>query len=1345
MKGLFIFIPLFFSFSNLFAQPSNDDCSGIIDLGTIPICPHPDTFTNFGATKSIPFTNPSDNLPSCFTGGVINRDVWFQFLVPPDGSVVDFTIELTGVNGPNGSIVQPQIAVYRGDCLIDGLAELFCATAAPGETEVSIELVGTTPGLPLFLRISDWSASGTPNWGDFQLCVKPFDPVFNMGEESSTTSCFGTLYDAGGPNADYPSGQNNSFTVCPQIFTECIAVDIVLVSTEEGFDFLRVFAGDDTNSPLLANFDAYGTNVQLQVPGQCVTFQFISDGSIQDEGFELNWQCQASPCNIAPPSTCSSPTIIPSLPYSASGLTTCNAQNSVNTSPCDDNDWMQGEDVIFTYTSLGDECISVNISGSNGATAVGIFDDCPEMANNCISVEGGEDEGPDPVIEAAFLPTADTYYIVVDNPIFCTPFNIEINEVTCPVIMPSAAFCEDAQLMNGCGNEPNLPSTVNIAPGQGDPDFLEDNINIGCWGGIDQPNFTFFYFQAQTNGEFAFVIESANIDEASDIDFQVWGPLASVEELCSFAANNQPIRSSYAQGAEPTGLAHINPLSGQTVTDTCEQAGFPPLGGDGFLTPIDVEIGKYYLVMINDYGGDIESGAISIDFSNTSTGVLDPIGFDFSVTQGTIVCPGDSVQLEATGGDVFQWINPDGLDCQYCPNPVATPDQSITYSVAVSSLCISDTLEVKVDVLNVDAGSDITICLNEDIQIVAGSDFSNISYQWTGPAGFLSCSDCASPIVTGTQAGSYSIIVSALGSNCSSSDTMQLTVLPDLAPTFQIAPDQFVCGGTTVSLGGTAVQGVSYAWSSSPQGFFSDQSNPSDSPTQTTTYYLQATNSQCPTPSLDSVVVTVSELPVFVLENDTTICLGQSVQLSNSIPESGVVYEWSPSIGLSNPNSLNTLAAPTQPTTYTLTASRMGCQRQESINIGVVTIDLGIQNIKPTEICRGTSLPLTATVNPPGTTISWTPNDGSLSTNTGPNVIATPTSTTNYIASATIGQCVLFDTFSLIVDSLPWNIGLTTTDTIICEGELVQLNSSSFEPSAFTGMQFQWSGDGLLTLTDLPNALVQPTETTTYYRLTTNGACSVIDSVTVFVSNSPSLTVSPDTILNCGTSSIQLFAQASEPGGTYEWSDGSTIQNPVFELGIGVNEFSIVYTSVCGETVTETVEVNVFGGPNVEITNVTDSVFQGTEIVLAADSMNAVSILWSNGSISDTAIVSPVSLPTTTYWVAVTDEFGCVASDTLVLEVLEPLFEIPNAFSPNGDNTNEVFNVVVLGETIVIQSMKIWNRWGQLVFESKNSNEGWDGNKGGKPSPSDVYIYSIQIKMPDGKELKRKGDVTLLR
>ena len=143
----------------------------------------------------------------------------------------------------------------------------------------------------------------------------------------------------------------------------------------------------------------------------------------------------------------------------------------------------------------------------------------------------------------------------------------------CPIVFPSAALCEDALSMNGC-NAQGQSTIINVAPGDGDPSFVVDGVNAGCWTAAASPaNHTWFFFQAQTDGNFGFILDAANPAEASDIDFIVWGPILDPLDLCGYAAANEPIRSSWAGGADPTGLADIHPVLGVPVIDECEDAG----------------------------------------------------------------------------------------------------------------------------------------------------------------------------------------------------------------------------------------------------------------------------------------------------------------------------------------------------------------------------------------------------------------------------------------------------------------------------------------------------------------------------------------------------------------------------------------------------------------------------------------------------------------------------------------------------------------------------------------------------------------------------------------------------
>ncbi len=133
-----------------FSQPINDDCAGLIDLGIVPICPSSSIYTNVDATAS---DIGSGNIPDCFNGGLVDRDVWFMFTT--DNMITDFTITVTGITDGMGStpIVNPQIEIYRGDCMFDGLASLeVCVSALAGESIVSTNVFGLDLNTPLFYK-----------------------------------------------------------------------------------------------------------------------------------------------------------------------------------------------------------------------------------------------------------------------------------------------------------------------------------------------------------------------------------------------------------------------------------------------------------------------------------------------------------------------------------------------------------------------------------------------------------------------------------------------------------------------------------------------------------------------------------------------------------------------------------------------------------------------------------------------------------------------------------------------------------------------------------------------------------------------------------------------------------------------------------------------------------------------------------------------------------------------------------------------------------------------------------------------------------------------------------------
>jgi gliding motility-associated-like protein len=148
-------------------------------------------------------------------------------------------------------------------------------------------------------------------------------------------------------------------------------------------------------------------------------------------------------------------------------------------------------------------------------------------------------------------------------------------------------------------------------------------------------------------------------------------------------------------------------------------------------------------------------------------------------------------------------------------------------------------------------------------------------------------------------------------------------------------------------------------------------------------------------------------------------------------------------------------------------------------------------------------------------------------------------------------------------------------------------------------------------------------------------------------------------------------------------------------------------------------------------------------------SQNAVSYRWDFGD----GNFSTETNPTHTYaregefvvCLNAAKEFGCEDSICKPVKVIfKGLVDVANAFSPNGDGQNDV--IYVKGYGIEELEFRIYNRWGELVFETNDINIGWDGTYKGIPQEMEVYVYTLRAKFKDGREsgLKR-GNITLLR
>ncbi len=1255
MRKFLLLLSFFCCTLSVFAQTDGaDECADAISLGEAPNCPDNTVYSNSNATASV---LPFDNTPVCFTTTPDN-DVWFTFTTPADGSIIDFTVQLLSSNDNDNGIQNPQIAVYRIDGSCDELAEYDCASAADGNTNLSIDLPGLTPGEIYYLRINDYSATGTPNSGEFTLCVSEFVPFFNMCQDMASSSCFGTLYDSGGPDGDYMSGENCVFTICPDAFNECIVINIADYNLENNFDELIFYAGNDTDAPVISTLSgaANGNLFEIQTDSDCITIQMTTDGSGQQEGFALSWQCSSLDCD----SSLDDITVISGLPFESDNLTTCDNAATFQETACGTPDFMAGPEAVFTYTTDGmvDDCYTITIENAAAGTGVLVLNGPPDNpASECVAVSTTSTLG------SADLSAGGTYYIIVANADGCTDFDISIQPGPC-LVNPSLenALCNP---INGCAGEDGLPTQFSFST-----DFFQDipvtDANDGCWGGPNAANFYWFTMEAAVDGPFGFIFNAADPAEASDIDFNVWGPFTNEgvcgnpDSIINIISTTEPLASSYSGGQEPTGLIDIHPDTGVPQTELYDCEGVDGSLNDDFVSTIATTQGEVYVVLVNDWQGNILSGMVEVDFSPSGDGVLDAPNNPTIAVEDAEICQGVPVQLEVEGavGDIT-WSPSQTLSCNDCPDPIANPQETTEYTLTISGVCYSSESTVTVNVYNADAGPDLTVCDGETIEIVAGQIYEEGNYFWTGPEGTIEDAETASPLITPAGPGTYTYNVTLVTEDCVITDQMILTVVDDAAAQYVVSDDVQLCNGGSYELGGSQFPNTSYSWVSEPAGFTSNEANPTVFPEQTTTYYLTANNtvSNCIFPSVDSVTVEVFQPVALTLNPDIGICLGDTTILSILEAEEDAEYLWTPSAGIvGDPTQPNVSAVPQETTTYTLTATRGVCVTTEQITVTVSEILINID--EPAEdvgICVGETVDISATALPANINVVWTPSAG-LTPPTGTSVVAAPTEPTLYFATVETEGCVRTDSIFIDVDSLPESAvaELIPQKDVYCEGEVVTFVFPVYEPADYPDIMHQWfplNDDQFESADTLWNMVISTLETTTFYRETVNGFCEVTDSVTIEVIEIPdlTLTIEPTEICAGETVQLQLTSEAELTSITWESEEAplscDDCENPTS------TPFETTIYSASAETEEGdcplsagpiTVTVNPLPAINVTATpSLTICPGDGAVIINAGN--DADNFIWTdaNGNVVSTSNLFTASPEeTTTYTISATNDAG---------------------------------------------------------------------------------------------------------
>ncbi|MBK8340691.1 MAG: hypothetical protein IPK99_12175 [Flavobacteriales bacterium] len=348
--------------------------------------------------------------------------------------------------------------------------------------------------------------------------------------------------------------------------------------------------------------------------------------------------------------------------------------------------------------------------------------------------------------------------------------------------------------------------------------------------------------------------------------------------------------------------------------------------------------------------------------------------------------------------------------------------------------------------------------------------------------------------------------------------------------------------------------------------------------------------------------------------------------------------QWSPSGTLNNPNSATPTASPLASTWYTFSATGgNGCVFTDSLFIEVQA-PFSITLPGDTTLCSASGIPLQATASSgQGIVWQWSPNNGSLSTTTGPSPIATPSATTTYslIATTNIG-CT--DTEQVTITVGPtMSVSASASDVQLCQGETSQLTAAVQGPA---NAQLQWQPAGSLNNPLSLTPIASPTTTTNYTATLTDPitSCAMQASVTVAVTTTYTIAATPDTTL-CNTLGFQLNVQHNVPAPfNIAWTpfnllNSGSIASPSI-MADTTMAFNVSVTDANGCSVSDS--VHVVDAFDSMINPVNMSACQGQSLVLDAGFPGS-DYVWAHGPTSQTVLVNTSA----SYTVEITDMQGC--------------------------------------------------------------------------------------------------------
>ncbi|MBK7667436.1 MAG: gliding motility-associated C-terminal domain-containing protein [Sphingobacteriaceae bacterium] len=733
---------------------------------------------------------------------------------------------------------------------------------------------------------------------------------------------------------------------------------------------------------------------------------------------------------------------------------------------------------------------------------------------------------------------------------------------------------------------------------------------------------------------------------------------------------------------------------------------------------------------------------------------------------GTITCLTTSVQVvgtTTTSPATYTWSGPGIVGV--ANTPTINVNQGGVYTLTLTNTLNGCTSVVTNSITADNAAvtptttSSTTItCTNPTSTLTTNVGAGSYSYNWSGP-GIVGTNTLST--ATSSLGGTYNVTVTNTSNGCVGIGTISVASNTTVPASVTVTPSSYTLScatPTTQIVVGSPTGGTTFSWTAPGTGnILSGGTTQTVSISGPGVYSVVATATNgCSAAVTTATMVADVNSPNVTLSSPNLSITCISTTPSLTLTPTGTVviasYSWSPASGISSGSNTTTPTFTASGNYTCLITAANGCTITATIPVTDNTVTptattSAIANIS----CASTSVDINPTYTPStGLTYTWT-GTGIVGSANNSSVTVNQSGTYTVSMIDPVNGCASTATMTVNGNTVAPTVTVTSTSTIgigcLPTNTAVILDATT-TPS--TGVNYVWS-------TTATTQTISVTTAGVYTVVITDAVngCSVATQYTVTNSSVlPNVSAGANANIPCGglTTTVTLNGNSTDPGVNYAWVgpgmvSGSNTATPIVNVA---GTYTLTVTNpTTGCSATSTVDV-INAVPTASISSDVVTGFAPLTVNFGNTSTNANTFSWNFGNGNSSVLTTTASTSSTygwgTYTITMIASSGLCSDTASIVIVVEDGFsiEVPNVFTPNDDNINDVFTITSTGVKEI--TLKIFNRWGQPMYDFSGAKASWDGvTSNGQKASNGTYFYFIKAVGFDGKEYEKNGPVSLFR